>query len=132
MTLTTQEIGTPRSISPKRLRAVLRDAWSAETSVDPSRWSPSNPAYGQCAVTAIVVQDHLGGAIWRCRINGVSHYFNVLDGDRRFDLTKEQFPLEAVESDLSLSSREYVLSFEATKGRYQMLSGRLDELIGPS
>jgi hypothetical protein len=25
-----------------------------------------------------------------------------------------------------------VLSFEATKGRYQMLSARLDELIGPS
>jgi hypothetical protein len=79
-----------------------------------------------------VVQDHLGGAIWRCRINGVSHYFNVLDGDRRFDLTKEQFALDAVESDLSLSSREYVLSFEATKGRYQMLRGRVDELIGPS
>jgi hypothetical protein len=130
MTLMTQGIGTQRSISRRRLRLILRNAWSAETSVDPARWSPDNPAYGQCAVTAIVVQDDLGGTIWRCRVNGVSHYFNVLDGDRVFDLTKEQFPLDAVESDLSLSSRDYVLSFEGTRVRYEVLKSRLGKLIG--
>ena len=60
----------------------------------------------------------------------MSHYFNVLDGDRELDLTKEQFPLDAVETDLSLTSRDYVLSFEATRVRYEMLKSRLDELIG--
>lgn len=130
MTLMTQEIGTPRSISRHRLRLTLRKAWSAETSADPGRWRPSNPAYGQCAVTAIVIQDYLGGTVWRSRVNGVSHYFNVLDGDRVLDLTKEQFPLDAVESDLSLSSRDYVLSFDATRSRYELLKSRLHESIG--
>lgn len=130
MTLMTQQIGTQRSISHRRLRQILRKAWSAETSVDPAHWSPSNPAHGQCAVTAIVVQDNLGGTIWRCRVNGQSHYFNLLDDDQVLDLTKEQFPLNAVESDHSPSTREYVLSFDATRVRYEILKSRLDEQLG--
>lgn len=110
------------------LRKTIREAWSAETTVDPTGWLSSNPAYGQCAVTAVVVQDHLGGTIWRSRINGVSHYFNILDGDEVIDLTREQFPIDATESDRSLSSREYILSFGPTRNRYELLKARMSGL----
>lgn len=111
------------------LRKTIRQAWSAETTVDPTGWLSSNPAYGQCAVTAVVVQDHLGGTIWRSRINGVSHYFNILDGDEVIDLTREQFPIDAAESDRSLSSREYILSFGPTRNRYELLKARMSGLL---
>src|ERR1700724_3464771 len=43
------------------LVARLAQAWSRDTSSDAEHWSASNPAWGQCAVTALIVQDLLGG-----------------------------------------------------------------------
>ena len=61
-------------------------------------WSSSNAAWGQCAVTACIVQDLLGGdIIWSLAKSPDqrehSHYFNVLPDGSIVDLTKEQFPL---------------------------------------
>lgn len=103
----------------------MRRAWSAETSVDPGGWSPTNPAYGQCAVTSLVVQDLLGGELIRSRVGGVSHYFNQLPDGRIVDLTREQFSSDAELTDVAGSSRGYVLSFEPTRRRYKLLLERL-------
>jgi hypothetical protein len=35
----------------------LRRCWSADTWSDPDHWEQANPAWGQCAVTACLVQD---------------------------------------------------------------------------
>src|SRR6266566_2911292 len=48
------------------LRKRIRACWRADTSSDPTGWSVSNPAWGQCAVTACVVHDVLGGRIVWC------------------------------------------------------------------
>jgi hypothetical protein len=61
----------------------LRRCWSADTSSDPDQWEQANPAWGQCAVTACLVQDILGGDIlWTMAIcpdgREYSHYFNML------------------------------------------------------
>jgi hypothetical protein len=48
----------------------LRRSWSIETS---SGWQPGNPASGQCGVTALVVQDKLGGEILKTDVNGAWH-----------------------------------------------------------
>lgn len=103
----------------------VRRAWSAETSIDPGGWSPANPAYGQCAVTSLVVQDMLGGELIRSRVGGVSHYFNQLPDGRIVDLTREQFSSEAELTDVAGSSRGYVLAFEPTRLRYKLLLERL-------
>jgi len=52
--------------SPVELYDVLRACWSTASG---GKWLPSNPAQGQCSVTALVVQDVLGGDILknRCR-----------------------------------------------------------------
>ena len=60
---------------------VLEKSWTAETSYSPEEWSVNNPAYGQCAVTALVLQDYLGGEILKCDVIGFadSHFFNQID-----------------------------------------------------
>lgn len=73
------------------LKELLESAWCSETSVSPNRWDKSNPSYGQCAVTAMLVNSIVGGTIRRMEniVTGV-HYYNVVDG-LIVDLTADQF-----------------------------------------
>jgi hypothetical protein len=45
------------------LEAAIRSAWGSDTTDEPELWSGENPALGQCAVTALVVREYLGGEI---------------------------------------------------------------------
>lgn len=107
----------------------MHRAWCRETSADPEGWTPENPAWGQCAVTALVVQDELGGTLRRAVVNGVSHYWNLLPDGRHLDLTLWQFkrPL-TYDPDVfgEEREREYVLSFPDTAKRYELLRARAD------
>lgn len=103
----------------------IRLAWSKDTSSDPEGWGPENPAYGQCAVTALVVQDKLGGVLLRAKVGDVSHYWNRTDHGDEIDLTREQFPDGTEIGPGAERSREYVLSFPDTERRYQRLRERV-------
>ncbi|WP_280314735.1 YunG family protein [Nocardia wallacei] len=116
------------------LHEALRAAWSADTSASPA-WSPANCAKGQCAVTACVVQDYLGGDILHANAalptgETVSHYFNIID-DETVDYTQEQFPDGTIFSEPAPktngfpSTRVYCLSYDATRERYDLLSSRV-------
>src|SRR5262249_33209808 len=64
---------------PEWLVSALQASWSRETSSDYDRWTLENPAWGQCAVTALVLQDLMGGELLRCVLpKGGSHYWNRL------------------------------------------------------
>ena len=102
-------------------RSYVRGAWRAETSIAPNDWCVSNPAVGQCAVTALVFQDLFGGELLRGRILGGTHYWNRLPSGQEIDLTAEQFEFGPVVSDIELCSRAYVLSYPATNSRYRRL-----------
>jgi hypothetical protein len=104
--------------------AVFR-AWGRETSLDPDRWSPRNPAWGQCAVTALLVQDMLGGRLLRSVVQGTSHYWNLFPDGRELDLTLHQFGPKAEPGVPEERSREYVLSFPDTARRYGLLRLRV-------
>lgn len=106
-----------------RLTVRVARAWCAETSAD-DRWSPDNPAAGQCAVTALVVQDHFGGDLLRVVNEGASHYFNVMPDHVWVDLTRSQFDTWAP-SEPEVRTRDYVLSFKETAERYALLLNRL-------
>jgi hypothetical protein len=81
------------------IERVIRSAWSAD-SCDPTdldQWSPQNSARGQCAVTALVVQELVGGELLLADVynddgsrQGV-HYWNRLVNGLEVDLTREQF-----------------------------------------
>jgi len=122
-----------------QLRRILYQTWSARTSSDPEKWTPENPSWGQCAVTACIVQNYFGGSIvWANATlsNGekISHYFNRI-ADKEIDLTREQFP-EGTYIPRGVpkrkgfpTTREYVLSFSPTKLRYEALERLVDALV---
>ncbi len=84
-----------------RIEGALRASWGADTCApdDLARggWSPANPAWGQCDVTALVVQDLLGGELMCGEVYGVHggrqgfHWWNRLPDGSQIDLTRDWF-----------------------------------------
>jgi hypothetical protein len=85
-------------VSLHSLETAIRASWGLDTCdpTDASAWTPENPALGQCAVTALVVNDMFGGDLLEAEVHFPDgtrqgfHYWNRLP---RFDLdlTREQF-----------------------------------------
>ena len=81
------------------IEVAIRSSWSRETCdpVDTADWSTQNPARGQCAVTALMLHDLLGGEIVIADVSTADgsrqgvHYWNRLAGGEEIDLTREQF-----------------------------------------
>lgn len=69
----------------------IRRAWSVETAAG-GNFDPECPSRGQCAVTALVVQDWFGGELLRAMVGNESHYWNLIPGMGEIDLTREQYP----------------------------------------
>lgn len=123
-------IGHRFSIGLERARSI-EEAWCRETSADPEGWTPDNAAWGQCAVTALVIQDRQGGDLMRTTVRGTSHYLNVVDG-KIIDRTLVQFGGGAsYDEEPERRDRAYVLSFDATVRRYELLQRRMERhLVG--
>ena len=129
----------------EQLKKVLPQAWSPRIDISlEGIFNRDDPSVGQCAVTALVVQDYFGGEILNTIVTGSdfpgissSHYFNVIDGET-IDLTRSQFKKgthfsEALPKNEGLSStREYMLSFPSTVERYEALKLRVNELLKDS
>ena len=85
-----------------RIADALREAWAADTcspdDLARSGWQPDNPAWGQCDITALVVNDLFGGELvcGEVYLNGEQHnyhWWNRLPSGLELDLTREQFRL---------------------------------------
>jgi len=95
----------------------LRQSWSLHSS---SRWTAENPARGQCAVTALVMNDHFGGEILKTRLpDGQWHFYNRIL-DERFDFTASQFPAAIQYGDIG-SNRDEVFA-STTEVQYHSLA----------
>lgn len=108
-----------------KIREALEKAWCKETSCSPEEWSEQNPAWGQCAVSALVVRDFEGGSIRRGIVtlpNGteMSHYWNNMMGVD-VDLTWRQFPIGTTLGEVETRSAGILLDNESTKKRYLLL-----------
>jgi len=85
-----------RAATLRELETAISEAWSRETSDDPDEWSEANRARGQCAVTALLVRELLGGDIFVANVlrDGVRvdrHAWNRLSSGLVLDLTRGQF-----------------------------------------
>ena len=115
----------------EELERLLNKSWSRETCSPGLRnnWNEDNLSLGQCAITALIVNDYFGGKIMRCMASSGSHYYNLID-DKIVDLTVSQFlgeiPLYEKGEE---RSREYLLGNEDTKSRYLLLRERLLNMI---
>jgi hypothetical protein len=107
----------------EELVQLLQSSWSADTAC--GEWSPDNPSQNQCAVTALLIQDILGGELLRCEMSdGSSHYWNRLPDGTEIDLTAEQFShIKAypIYQTAITRNRQYVLGFADTMLRYGIL-----------
>ncbi len=83
------------------LHRALLNALSLNSS---SKWTPENPAKGQCGVTALVVHDLLGAEIVKTYAEEGWHFYNEIDSVR-VDFTASQFEGDVQYDDLP-SSRE--------------------------
>jgi hypothetical protein len=85
-----------RAATLQETEAAIRAAWGRDTSDDPDEWSEANPARGQCAVTALMVRELLGGEILVANVlrdgrRVERHAWNRLPSGLTLDLTREQF-----------------------------------------
>ena len=113
---------------------VLNKCWCRETAYPSCQadWTADDPSYGQCAITAMLVNDMFGGTIHRIKLNGGgTHYFNKIN-ENYIDLTREQFDLYDIPVDYIHNeemAREYCGKNADTKKRYELLKDRIVEYL---
>jgi hypothetical protein len=105
----------------------IRAAWGRDTSDDPDEWSEENPARGQCAVTALLLRELLGGEILIANVvrDGKRierHAWNRLASGLTLDLTREQF--RAGESFTAPAVEEPLITHR-TPERFETLRARV-------
>ena len=104
------------------LTKILELSWNKNTCTQSMQdsWNENNKSLGQCAVTALIVNDFLGGKIMRCMCETGSHYYNLINNEI-VDLTVEQFKVLPNYSLSEERTKDYLLSNESTKERYKIL-----------
>ena len=119
--------------TPVDLYDALKHVWCAETCAPRmrDRWTPDNPTYGQCSITAFLTQDLFGGEVYGVPLeDGGYHCFNVVGG-RAFDLTSEQFGGRALDyAHVDEQRREDHFAKEEKRLRYELLKERLRQSLG--
>lgn len=127
--------------SVSALERAIRGAWCVWTSdpADQPWWSESGPASGQCASTALVVQDVMGGELLIADVQtavGTSHgvhYWNRLAGAIELDLTREQFHPGETVGEPHITPRPADVTRGRLAGHYHLLAARVArELAGAS
>ncbi|WP_044639809.1 YunG family protein [Risungbinella massiliensis] len=96
------------------LKHVLQRVWSIKSS---SKWTPQNPAKGQCGVTALVVHDIFGGEIMKTNTVGGWHFYNRINGEN-YDLTESQFYEPIKYMDVPSNREEAFLDTNQTQYDY--------------
>jgi hypothetical protein len=121
-----------RYVTLSELEEAIRASWSAETSDRPESWTPENPAYQQCDVTARVVRDYLGGEIL---VAGVvldgqrvdRHAWNRLPSGLVIDLTREQFRDGERFEEPAVNN---LIRIDRNLERYELLAARVRSTLG--
>ncbi|MDQ0985307.1 hypothetical protein [Streptomyces sp. V2I9] len=119
------------------IEQAVRSSWSAETCTPEyrDRWSPDHPARDQCGVTAMVLNDLLGGELIRgeVHVDGVRtdfHWWNRLGRGVEIDLTREQFGPEETVVGGDVIVRPPAAEWKRLRAEYELLRDRVTEKLG--
>lgn len=118
-------------VTLSQLEQAIRSSWDRETAEGPDEWSEDNPALGNCAVTALVVRDYLGGrlvvaGVVRDGVRVDRHVWNVLPSGLAVDLSRDQFrDGERLEAPQPLDEP----AVPGTQERYELLAARVRERL---
>jgi len=128
------EIRENRELKLRQVKLALMDAWCKETCYPSMQemWSKDLPERGQGAVTAMVIQDYMGGQILGC--THTHHYWNQLPDGREIDITRSQFPGDLNICSDGVTERQKFMEIgpAMTKDRYIILKQRVDDIFGES
>lgn len=92
----------------EHVKYILKQSWSRHSS---SKWTEECPSCGQCGVTALVIQDHFGGTIFKTRVDESWHFYNSINGVV-YDFTSEQFQAPIEYQHIPSSREEAVFRYE--------------------
>lgn len=112
-----------REASIMKLQETFLKSWSINTS---SHWTKDNPAKGQCGVTALVVNDLLGGKISKTLLDEGWHFYNEINGVR-FDFTVSQFSEDIRYMDIPSNREEALL--DTNQKQYDYLKQSVKMLL---
>ena len=112
------------------LQKYLYKVYSKDTCYPSCRddWKNDNPTLGHCAIVSLIVNDYFDGEIYKIKVDGISHYFNLIDSNV-VDFTSSQFNKEINYNDKIKKDRLEILQDEDTLSRYKMLKMRLQLII---
>lgn len=91
------------------------------------QWNENNKCFGMCAITSLIINDYFGGYICKIYVDGISHYFNLIEG-KTVDLTSSQFMHDIDYSNYQVVDRKNMLNKD-TLDRYNNLKGKLVRYI---
>lgn len=136
---------TPWTLS--NIEGALRMSWAADTcspdDLERAGWEPTNPAWGHCDITALLVHDLLGGdlVVGEVHLDGEQHGFhwwNRMASGIEVDLTREQFrqgqvitAARVVQRPASKPARRY-REYLLLRDRVAAQLGPLPTFYGPS
>jgi hypothetical protein len=121
------------------LATALRAVWAADTcspdDIARAGWSPGNPAWGHCDITALIVNDCFGGdlMVGEVELAGEQqghHWWNRLGSGVEIDLTREQFRLGQTITGARLVKRPPG-RLSRRWDEYLLLRERLARQLGP-
>ncbi|MER5949683.1 hypothetical protein ABT127_26885 [Streptomyces sp. NPDC001904] len=119
------------------IERAVRASWDAETCPPESRarWTGDNPARDQCGVTALVLNDLLGGDLLRgeVHVDGVRvdyHWWNRLGDGLEVDLTREQFAPHEIVTPGTVIPRPPTAELRRLREEYELLRERVLDRLG--
>ena len=107
----------------ENLETILNLSWEKRTCYKKlkEKWTYEKPYIGQSAVTSLIVNDLFGGYIMKVKVNGESHYYNVVEGNI-IDYTAKQYEDGLINyAEGKLAYRGRILQDYDTKSRYYIL-----------
>jgi hypothetical protein len=115
------------------LDGAVRTSWGLDTcdDVDAALWTPQSPERGHCGVTALVLQDHLGGELLLAEVSHADgsrqgvHYWNRLLSGEEVDLTRTQFDKGEALGPARVQQRPPGLAPKQLAHQYDLLSRRV-------
>ncbi len=124
-----------KTISIEVLFEALNASWCRETAYKSDRpfWSRGNITRGQCTVTAMVVNDFLGGQVMRgfSKKYNIIHYWNIVDNEK-IDFTFDQFigDKDDITFDkIGVKSNFELLKIGNVRSRYLLLRQKVDDYL---
>jgi parvulin-like peptidyl-prolyl isomerase len=118
-------------IKVSALKKAIEKSWSKKTAYK-GTWIEEKKSHGQCAVTALLVQNYLQGDIYKADVKDekYSHFWNVLPNGEILDLTKSQFGNKNIKLiNIRKQSVTELIKDKDLKYRYEILRKRVEGFL---